>query len=145
MSKNNNDKQKQSKITSFISITQTSKKSNLLHNKDDLFSANFELDNYESNTTVSECSYNEQDTNNIELKNPKYNCFAKENLKWNPNWKKTYPWVDLVIQENSKYMVCTWYIDTKYNNIFVTGTQYFKKQYLQRHMERSDHKKLYLH
>ena len=39
-------------------------------------------------------------------------------------------------------MVCTWCIDAKCNNIFVTGTQYFKEQYLQQHMERADHKKV---
>ncbi|CAG8622182.1 2219_t:CDS:1 [Ambispora leptoticha] len=37
----------------------------------------------------------------------KYPHLAKDNLKWNPMWKKTYPWVDLVTRQNDKYMICT--------------------------------------
>jgi hypothetical protein len=108
------------------------------------FSEDFNFDNTDDNITISEDSDNEQDkiNNNINSKKLKHERLAKKNLKWNPNWKTTYPWVDLVMRQNSKYMVCTWCIDAKYNNIFVTGTEYFKEQYLQRHMERSDHKKV---
>ncbi|CAG8776430.1 12701_t:CDS:2, partial [Cetraspora pellucida] len=133
----------QSKITSFITTTQNSKQSKLPYNNDDSLSESFDFDNFENSTTISEDSNNEQDLNNdIELKKSKYTRFDKKNLKWNPNWKKTYPWVDLIIKQDSKYMVCTWCIDAKCDNIFVTGTQYFKEQYLQRHIERSDHKKV---
>ncbi|CAG8824022.1 67_t:CDS:1, partial [Dentiscutata erythropus] len=131
------------KITSFITTTQNSKQSKLPYNNDDSLSESFDFDNFENSTTISEDSNNEQDLNNdIELKKSKYARFDKKNLKWNPNWKKTYPWVDLVIKQDSKYIVCTWCIDAKCDNIFVTGTQYFKEQYLQRHIERSDHKKV---
>ncbi|CAG8773402.1 4277_t:CDS:1, partial [Cetraspora pellucida] len=53
----------------------------------------FDFNNFENST--DESSNNEQDTS--ELKKPEYNRFDKKNLKWNPNWKKIYLWVDLVL------------------------------------------------
>ncbi|CAG8812804.1 6645_t:CDS:2, partial [Racocetra persica] len=58
------------------------------------FGKNLNFDNFENSTATSEDFNNEQDmTNNTKLEK---SHFAKENLKWNPNWKTTYPWVDLV-------------------------------------------------
>ncbi|CAG8601128.1 11660_t:CDS:2 [Dentiscutata heterogama] len=68
MSKNNYE-YKQSKITLFISIAQTSKKSNLLYDENNLFSEDFDFNNFENST--DEGSNNEQDTS--ELKKPEYN------------------------------------------------------------------------
>ncbi|CAG8662262.1 16642_t:CDS:2, partial [Dentiscutata heterogama] len=65
------------------------------------FGKNLNFDNFENSTATNENSNNKQDmTNNTKLEKSKYN----------------------LVQQDGKYMVCTWCIDAKCNNIFVTGT-----------------------
>ena len=57
------------------------------------------------------------------------------------NWLRIYPWLEQSEDINGKtVMFCSWCKNANKENIFTTGTQSFRKQTLERHLNIDDHK-----
>ena len=57
------------------------------------------------------------------------------------NWLRIYPWLEQSEDTNGKtIMFCSWCKNANKKNIFTTGTQSFKKQTLECHLNIDDHK-----
>lgn len=59
---------------------------------------------------------------------PKVAQLSKENLKWNPTWEITYPWLHLGEKKEKPALFCKLCESAKLNNNFVTGCEYLKEQ-----------------
>ena len=60
---------------------------------------------------------------------------------FDPNWLRMYPWLEQSVDSNGKVtMFCSWCKNAKKKNIFTTGTQSYRKQTLERHINIDDHK-----
>ncbi|CAG8512974.1 15923_t:CDS:2 [Dentiscutata heterogama] len=57
-----------------------------------------------------------------------------------PSWPKIYPWVYRGEGPLKKFMFCHWCKDAGKNNNITKGCKYFKKQYLDRHVNINDHR-----
>ncbi|CAG8842309.1 22639_t:CDS:2, partial [Gigaspora margarita] len=94
------------------------------------------LNNIDDESSITKKSEN----NPRHLKAPR---LAKESLNWDPNWSKMYPWVYRGEGSLNKFMICRWCKEAGKNNNFTKSCKYFKKQYLDHHVNINNHKMVY--
>ncbi|CAG8748276.1 3784_t:CDS:1, partial [Cetraspora pellucida] len=94
-----------------------------------------------SSESPNESETNSNDEIQIRSANIKHPRLNKKNLKWNPDWLKFYPWIRAEPSINPSKLYCKWCEKAKFSNIFTEGTDWFKEQYLIRHLKSKDHQK----
>ncbi|RIB17688.1 hypothetical protein C2G38_2037533 [Gigaspora rosea] len=125
------------------------RETNILTNEKSASSSTTSLDNIISldGDQVISSSENNSDNAfssdyNYKKPKPKFAQLTKENLKWNPTWEITYPWLRLDEKKEKPVLFCKLCESAKLNNNFVMGCEYLKEQSIKRHIKTKDHQKL---
>ncbi|CAG8698394.1 15465_t:CDS:10, partial [Gigaspora rosea] len=139
------------RLSTPMTLIQNAKKreTNILTNEKSASSSTTSLDNIISldGDQVISSSENNSDNAfssdyNYKKPKPKFAQLTKENLKWNPTWEITYPWLRLDEKKEKPVLFCKLCESAKLNNNFVMGCEYLKEQSIKRHIKTKDHQKL---
>jgi hypothetical protein len=97
------------------------------------------MDKFVIRTITSSNEKSNEKRKNTETAKQEQNKKIREDF--DPNWLRIYPWLEQNRDSDGKVtMFCSWCKNLKKKNIFTMGTQSYRKQTLERHIEIDDHK-----